>query len=203
MPEFARATTADAPAAARILAKAFATDPHVAGLLPSDRDVVDRLTRWFRHSIAEAGKTGGWVDVARAGGTVVGAALWEPPGHQRSKLQALAGVPMLVRTYGRRTLDAVRTHREADVARPSKPHWYLASLAADPAAQGTGVGSGLVRAGLARAAADGVGTYLESSTPDNLPFYRRLGFEELDQVPSHGTADLHAMWQDPSPVTGA
>lgn len=182
MPEVSRATAHDVQAAGRVLALAFSTDPHVTGLLPTTDDAI-------------AG--GAWVDVARADGRVVGAAVWEPPGHRGSRLRALAGIPTLLRTYGRRTPDAVRTHAAAARARPDRPHWYLEALGADPAAQGTGVGSGLVRAGLARAAGDGVGTYLESSTPDNLPFYRRLGFSELAAVRTYGTTDLHAMWQDP------
>ncbi|WP_241846129.1 GNAT family N-acetyltransferase [Streptomyces sp. MJM1172] len=52
---------------------------------------------------------------------------------------------------------------------PQEPHWYLAVLGADPAAQGRGHGAALLRSGLAKADADGLATYLESSKASNRP----------------------------------
>ena len=48
---------------------------------------------------------------------------------------------------------------------------------------------------IAHAQDQGVGVYLESSTRDNVPFYEKLGFEEVETIETKGTNDLTAMWQ--------
>ncbi len=62
------------------------------------------------------------------------------------------------------------------------PHWELLIVAVDPALQGQGRGSALVRDGLARADAAGLPCYLNTNTPANLPLYERLGFTVLEQA---------------------
>jgi ribosomal protein S18 acetylase RimI-like enzyme len=81
---------------------------------------------------------------------------------------------------------------------PQEPHWYLAVLGTDPAHQGEGVGSALVRHVLDDPANAGEPAYLETETEANVPFYERHGFRvvgELD-VPSGGP-HLWLMWRDP------
>ena len=54
---------------------------------------------------------------------------------------------------------------------------------------------------LARADADRLGCYLESSNPRNLPFYRRIGFVETGRLPTApGVSDVVLMWRDPRPA---
>ena len=68
-------------------------------------------------------------------------------------------------------------------SRPSEPAAYLNYLAVDPDLQGQAIGRRLVDAGIAAADADGLGTYLGTTDPRNLPFYRRLGYVEAGAVP--------------------
>lgn len=56
-----------------------------------------------------------------------------------------------------------------------EPHWYLDALAVDPARQGQGIGSRLLRAVHERADAAGLPTVLLTFQPTNLPFYERHG----------------------------
>ena len=57
-----------------------------------------------------------------------------------------------------------------------EPHWYLDAIAVEPARQGGGVGSCLLRAVNARADADGVPVALLTYQPSTLAFYRRHGY---------------------------
>lgn len=59
---------------------------------------------------------------------------------------------------------------------------HLQILGTDPAAQGQGVGSALIRVGIERAQSLGVPCYLESSNPKNVPFYERHGFVVLEEI---------------------
>ncbi|KAH7028871.1 acyl-CoA N-acyltransferase [Microdochium trichocladiopsis] len=59
-----------------------------------------------------------------------------------------------------------------------RPHWYLEMLATDPAHQGRGAGSRLLRYGCEQADRDGVEAYLEAS-PGGARMYHRHGFEEV------------------------
>lgn len=57
-------------------------------------------------------------------------------------------------------------------------HWYLSILGVMPEYQGQGLGVGLVENVLAEADAANMPTYLETFTPRNMSFYRRLGYIE-------------------------
>jgi GNAT superfamily N-acetyltransferase len=84
-----------------------------------------------------------------------------------------------MRTASRR---ALALNRAAAEAHPGEPHWYLGILGTDPAHQGCGVASALVKPILEQCDADGVPAYLESSKRDNIPFYERHGFRVTGEV---------------------
>lgn len=65
--------------------------------------------------------------------------------------------------------------------KPQPPFHYLQFLAVSPGHQGNGLGRALVAHGQQRAAAAGVGVYLESTNPRNLPFYGSCGFQRLGE----------------------
>jgi ribosomal protein S18 acetylase RimI-like enzyme len=65
---------------------------------------------------------------------------------------------------------------------PQEPHWYLPLIGVDPTYQGKGYGSTLMQYALRQFDRDHVSAYLESSNPRNIPFYRRFGFEPLDEI---------------------
>ncbi|MEV0894747.1 GNAT family N-acetyltransferase [Promicromonospora sp. NPDC050262] len=60
---------------------------------------------------------------------------------------------------------------------PNDPGWFLGTLVVRPDRRGTGVGSALLRDGLARADAAGQPVSLQTSSTRNVEFYRRHGFE--------------------------
>lgn len=58
--------------------------------------------------------------------------------------------------------------------------YHLQLLATDLFAQGQGVGSDVIKVGIALAEAAGVPCYLETFNPKNHAFYRRHGFVPVD-----------------------
>jgi ribosomal protein S18 acetylase RimI-like enzyme len=73
----------------------------------------------------------------------------------------------------------VKLHKQAI----SGDHWYLLCIGVEPDRQRAGVGGRLLSTGLQRVDADGLPCYLETANPDNLPFYRRHGFEVVADGP--------------------
>ena len=108
-----------------------------------------------------------------------GAALWDAPGTWRlSRRETLSLVarsaPGIGRGRGQLVGDALT---EIERAHPTEPHWYLAVLGVRAERRGHGTGSALLKPGVARADADGLPCYLESSNPRNVALYERHGFE--------------------------
>lgn len=67
-----------------------------------------------------------------------------------------------------------------------RPHWYLEAIGVEPDHQGAGLGSALVRAGIARADRDKTPVYLETETEGNVGYYEYLGFGVVDQIVATG-----------------
>lgn len=79
-----------------------------------------------------------------------------------------------------------------------EPHWYLLIVGVDPDVQGHGLGSALVKEGLARADEAGCPCYLDTSEERNLAFYERLGFVVVGTAPlGHGGPPGWAMRREP------
>jgi ribosomal protein S18 acetylase RimI-like enzyme len=84
-----------------------------------------------------------------------------------------------------------RVFEHLDRIHPREPHWYLATLGVDPAAQGHGAGSALLAALLRRADRDALPTYLETDRAENLPFYERAGFRTEQETAIFGARIWH------------
>ena len=130
-----------------------------------------------------------------------GASFWDPPGAWKTRPSDYFGmaVPMLL-GVNRRIPRALTGLGRLDKVHDSQPkdHFYLAVLGTRPDRQGAGVGSALMQPVLEVCDREGHGAYLESSKESNLPFYRRHGFEVVEEVEfSPGGPSLWAMWRDP------
>jgi ribosomal protein S18 acetylase RimI-like enzyme len=132
----------------------------------------------FRVLAAQLHAAPGCADVAIENGCVVGAALWDPPGHHLRPGQAFIGLSRLLtamRWSGFRRGAVLES--AFSKARPAQSLWYLAQLGA--ATPGHGVGSALLEHRLASITGP---AYLESSNQRNLPLYQRFGFEEIQEI---------------------
>jgi ribosomal protein S18 acetylase RimI-like enzyme len=79
---------------------------------------------------------------------------------------------------------------------PAPPHWYLATLGTEPAAQGRGLGSTVLAPVLEECDRDGVGAYLESSKERNLDYYARFGFRVTRELRLPRGPRVWLMWRD-------
>ena len=141
------------------------------------------------------------VYVATDHGKLVGAAIWRTPDAKDSVIDGI------------RTAIAQRRLRliSEDAARglaigfgtlgalhPEGPHWYLAFVGVAPDRQRGGVGGTLLSPVLAAADSAQVPCYLETPFPETHAFYRRLGFELLDQrSPFPGAGPIWRMQRPP------
>jgi ribosomal protein S18 acetylase RimI-like enzyme len=199
------ATRADIPALAKALGRAFYDDPVMRWMLPDDELRRRKLHRLFASITRYHHLSRGGVEVATAAspGGIGAAALWDPPGQwQTSRIDEFRAIPGLFLAFGaslRRGLEVTELMKEAH---PEEPHWYLAVIGSDPSVRSKGFGQALMRSRLDRCDAEHAPAYLESSNPDNVPYYQRFGFEATGEIklPSRdgvAGASLVPMWRPP------
>lgn len=194
------ATAADAKKLAAVLARAFYDDPPLIWLLPDPATRLGRITRMFATVIGVESLRHGGVDIACGAGEILGGAIWLPPGHWqpgfREQIQAVPNHALaLAAAWGRA---ARYGHALAD-GHPKEPHWYLKAIGVDPAWQGRGVASLLLRSRLERCDQDGQPAYLEASKPDGVCLYEHFGFRRIGTLDMpDGAPVLVAMWRAPA-----
>ena len=150
----------------------------------------DPLTRWF-YPEAKTYLLAAPLFDAFGGGAVEagsafvcdgfeGAALWLPPGLMPDEervaetLQATIAAEIIE--------DVFAVFEKMDEFHPDEPVWYLPLIAVDPAHQGKGIGSALMKEALTRCDSAKLPAYLESSNPRNISLYERHGFETMGQI---------------------
>ncbi|WP_374579284.1 GNAT family N-acetyltransferase [Phenylobacterium sp.] len=185
------AAMADVPVIAADLSAAFAADPIFNWFLRADsRHEAARLKLF--HLLTAMGLLDGKISRPATGGA---AAIWLPSESLGPTpfLQQLRALPALLSATGVSRLGRMSALRAMmDAHQPKAPHAYLGFLGDRPDAQGHGVGSRLLAAGLAEVDAQGLPAYLESSAEANVPLYRRHGFEVVEVL--RARPDAPAMW---------
>ena len=178
-----KATDRDIKQVCEILGDAFSNDPVVNWLTPKAsiypalfRVEAESLYRKHDHVLINSDHTG--------------AALWLPAGvslkapfHWRS----ITTLFSLIFAGGLGTLK-----RGAELEKvfadnhPTEPHFYLHAVGAALNNQGKGIGSALLKTGLAACDAQGMPAYLESTNPRNNPLYERYGFKVIGEATLSG-----------------
>jgi GNAT superfamily N-acetyltransferase len=191
------AATADRSRMADVLAAAFADDPVFRHLLPPGiRRRAQRIRRLFDLDLPRGIRSGGgWIS---ADGD--GAAMWFPPGQwETPSWQGLLHVPASIATLGSRLPIGVRTMALLQAHHPREPHWYLLFLGTEPARQGRGIGSALLRPMLDTCDAQHLPAYLEATCERNRDLYLRHGFVDHGEplrLPDDGPP-MYPMWREP------
>jgi ribosomal protein S18 acetylase RimI-like enzyme len=189
--------------AAVTLERAFSPDPLFTWVFPDPATRPAALQRFIRAPL-EYGLRYGRVTTSHE---AKAACVWLPPGPgmtiPRMIRSGMLGVPF--RTgFGPfvKFMTANETMDKIHKARVPEPHWYLVVVGVDPELQGQGVGSAIVREGLALADRESKPCYLETSERRNLAFYKRLGFVVLEEATlGKGGPKAWAMRREPRHAT--
>jgi ribosomal protein S18 acetylase RimI-like enzyme len=174
---------------------AFSADPIARWFYPDPHGYLTNLPSFVR---AFAGKAFENNSAYQING-YSGAALWLPP-DVHSDEDAL--VALLQRSIpAEKQQDIFAFMERMDTSHPSEPHWYLPMIGVDPAKQGNGYGSALLKHSLARCDDEGKLAYLEASSPKSIPLYRRYGFELAGTIQVGSSPPLFPMSRRPQHLT--
>jgi len=198
LPVVRRATAGDVTAMAAQMARTFLDDPVTSHIFRNEARREAGLRAYFRTQMQ--------ADYLPFGGCYTtydyaGSAIWAPAGKplQTGLAGILTMLPVL-RYVAANLATTLRLLALVESKHPHQPHWYLASLGTAVEQQGKGVGGALMRPVLEHCDAEGIPCYLESSKAQNLPFYRRHGFEVVEEVPLPDEGPtLWTMWREPKP----
>ncbi|MFY1691617.1 GNAT family N-acetyltransferase [Plantactinospora sp. WMMB782] len=136
-----------------------------------------------------------------------GLSVWEHRAASSAAVSAAAGTDeqqaaFLARAYGRYAPRMALVGELIAARHPDgRPYWYLQQMVVLPELRGRGLGGAMLRHQLRRADADGIGSYLEASSPRNRALYQRYGFRscaEPIRLPDGGPT-LQPMWREPHP----
>lgn len=191
-----QAVAADVAPLARALARAFHDDPVSGWACRSAASRPRLLERFYRARLRQLLRE----ETVWAAADRTGASLWAPPGRWRTTtrddLELLRGwlTPRVLHRLPLVVWGLLGTERRHP---PDPPHWYLAILGTEPAAQGRGIGSALLAPVLERCDEDGVGAFLESSKEVNIAFYARHGFRVTEELRLPRGPRIWQMWRDP------
>jgi GNAT superfamily N-acetyltransferase len=128
-----------------------------------------------------------------------GGAIWQPVGKWKVPTGDLVrALPGMVRSFRTRTPAMIGALTAIEKRHPTEPHYYLEVLGTRQGQQSKGVGSHVITLVLDRCDEEGVPAYLESSNPQNVPFYARHGFEVREEIDcGKGAPVVTAMWREP------
>ncbi|GGR65601.1 N-acetyltransferase [Micromonospora fulviviridis] len=174
-PEITVATPADRERVVDSLVAAFAADPVLTHLFPDPASYPRYAAAFFGHLFDKRVHRGTIWTIGR-GASV---AIWEPPVPPEPE-----PADPLATHLPADALARVRAYDAAvHAALPAGPFWYLGVLGTHPDSAGRRWGHAVMRAGLSRAAADGLPAVLETSNPANVEIYRLAGWQVVREVP--------------------
>jgi ribosomal protein S18 acetylase RimI-like enzyme len=185
------ATEIDQQAVIDVITLAFSTDPMARWAFPNPVTylaVMPDLARAFGGN----GFAHGTAHLVEGG---LAAAMWLPPGvdPDSDRLMALSEKHVPPDRLG----DMMQVFEQMGSFHPSAPCWYLPLIGVDPASQGRGYGSALLRYATDGCDRDGTVAYLESSNPRNIPLYQRHGFEIIGSIQVGTSPTLVPMLRQP------
>ncbi len=187
------ATRRDRFEIAHSLARAFQDDPVSEFLFPDASVRARRLPAFYTAILRMFDHLG----LVQTDHQLRGAAAWQAPSIKPTLLDvlpAMIGMGIALRSSW---LRLSKLNAAVVPFHPREPHWYLAILGTDPAAQGSGVGSALIRPILRRCDDERIPGYLESSKEANISFYQHHGFHVTQEIQVSDGPRIWAMLREP------
>ncbi len=197
-----RATFADAGPVAETLAAALFEDPTVVWAIPDSRQRFDVMRDFYRLFLERTWIENGIVELAGRGAAV---AVWLAIDAATPGTLEIAALDAAVeRVTGKFASRIAVVYEAMAAAHPTVHHHYLPWIGTRPERQGEGLGSHLLRQGLARSDAAGAPVYLDASAPRNRVLYERHGFRVTHEHHLPDGPTFWGMWRDPAtPVASA
>lgn len=186
IPDIFIATEKDRQSALNTILLGFASDPFVRWICPE-------ASKYLLFIQAFNAYGGNAIDSKTAfiAENFSGAALWLPPGVEADEEAFVAEIEKNVDPERHENLFAILEALEE--YHPKENCWYLPLIAVDPAYQGEGIGSQLMKRAIEAVDKDRLPAYLESSNPKNMTLYMRYGFETMGQIKIGNAPPLHPM----------
>ena len=186
-------------AAVRTLVAAFADDPGWRATL-GDRDRrAAVLGTAFRALVDDAARHAVLM-TAEVDGEVLAVSVVWPPGYHPSPFSnpafLLSGLA-LARAAGGATVPLLRRWQAIRAVDPRAGHWHVAAVGVRPDAQRRGVGSALLARLLERVDLGGDASYLETTRPELVRWYRRSGYRVCRRLTLGRGRRAWTMWRVP------
>jgi ribosomal protein S18 acetylase RimI-like enzyme len=170
------ATGADAERCFAALTLAFSSDPPCRWTWPDSQQYLEAFPR-FAQAFGGAAIEHGTANYHEG---FSGVAFWLAPGVAPDEASLLRVMQDTVAAARRDALFSMFERMEA--FHPREAHWHLPLIGVDPAHQGKGIGSALLRHVLNACDSQKVLAYLEATSVRNLSLYERHGFEALGRI---------------------
>jgi hypothetical protein len=150
-------------------------DEFRATQLSSGLEFLLKLSSAILSSETANGKCPGVIGATRPGG-------YPPPSFHSMVASIRLILKLLTLTPLSQMTKMSRVFHRFDKIHPQQPHWYISVLGVHPDYQGKGMGGELLRPILKKADKESVIVYLECSNPNSLDFYRKYGFEVMEEI---------------------
>jgi GNAT superfamily N-acetyltransferase len=190
-----RAIRADAPILVDAFVAALVDDPFFRWIWSSDSDGPEvGMRAWMTLVVTRTfDRAESWVSLDGAA-----AVTWIVPDAPLEPEDYAAVADLLESRLGDRGPAVMAAIAAASADVPVEAHRTLLYVGVRPGAQGRGLGTAVVRPGVAVADAAGLGIHLNSTNARNVPFYERLGFTALSEPVVTGDAPpILPMWRPP------
>jgi ribosomal protein S18 acetylase RimI-like enzyme len=182
-------------AAVEVVARAMSDSPMAIAVVGPDLDRSYRLLHRFftllyrtaRHQRPLVARLDGRV-IASTNDLVGGAC-------RASAIDKLRLVPDLIRVGPRTASRAVRWLNDWEHRDPDRPHAHFGPFGVEPALQGRGIGSLVLREYTRRLDQAGEDSYLETEKPENAALYSRFGYEVIEEAEVLGVRNWF-MWRE-------
>jgi GNAT superfamily N-acetyltransferase len=182
-----------------VYSTAFFNDPLFVRMFPKKSTRKNSLKTFFRATVKYAI---GRDECYGISSPIEGVAIWEPPGKRPISIWAFLTSGYLKLLFTSLVFSAIKfigiffeTNRMHNKYGPPKHNYYLSLLAVHPDSQGEGLAGKLLRPVLKKADKMHVGTYLETTNPQNVPVYEHFGFQVMEKLPIEHRLGFWAMYR--------